>query len=250
MDYIRNMKKFTPFLALAATVLAAPLMLVSADSHAQSAYQPSSVVELYTSQGCSSCPPADKLLGELIEDKEVLGLSFPVTYWDYIGWKDTFGNKDHDVRQARYKREFGSRYVYTPQMVVGGENHKVGSDRSGVRSLIAGFAGHAQKLPLTWTFKDDILDVTLPDGDGEATIWLVDIDSQSDVAIGRGENSGETVTYHNIVRKIRSIGEWDGTSKTVSLNLAEMREMGRDGCALIIQEAGHGPIIAALNVEL
>ncbi len=244
------MKKTSPFLTLAATLLAAPLMLASVNAQAQSAYQPSSVVELYTSQGCSSCPPADKLLGELVEDKEVLGLTFSVTYWDYIGWKDTFGNKDHDVRQAKYKREFGSRYVYTPQMVVGGENHKVGSDRSGVKSLIASFAGHAQELPLTWSFNNDSLQVTLPEGEGEATIWLVDIDKKGEVAIGRGENSGETITYHNVVRKIRSIGEWDGSSQTVNLDLAEMREMGRDGCALIIQKAGHGPIIAALNVEL
>ncbi len=244
------MKKSSQFLTLAAALLAAPLMMVSWDVQAQSAYQPSSVVELYTSQGCSSCPPADKLLGELIEDKEVLGLSFPVTYWDYIGWKDTFGNKDHDVRQTKYKQEFGARYVYTPQMVVGGENHKVGSDRSGVKSLIAGIAGHAKELPLSWSFNNDSLEVTLPKGEGDATIWLVDIDRKRDVAIGRGENSGETITYHNIVRKIRSVGEWDGSSQTVVLDLAEMREMGRDGCALIVQKAGYGPIIAALNVEL
>ncbi|PHQ67056.1 MAG: DUF1223 domain-containing protein [Sneathiella sp.] len=231
--------------ALSMTLMAAPAMVL-----AQSAHQPSSVVELYTSQGCSSCPPADRFLGELVQDKDILGLTFAVTYWDYIGWKDTFGSKDNDLRQVGYKQEFGSRYVYTPQMVIDGKDHKVGSDRSGVRSLIENSAGHAQQLPLTWTFSDNKLEVQLPAGEGEATIWLADIDRSNDVDIGRGENTGHKITYHNVVRKLRSLGNWNGNAKTIVLDLAEMRAMGRDGCALIIQKTGQGPIIAALNVEL
>jgi len=250
IHYISLMKKFSlqsvfALSALGMTLIAAPTLVL-----AQSAHQPSSVVELYTSQGCSSCPPADKILGELVQDKDILGLTFSVTYWDYIGWKDTFGNKDNDNRQVYYKQEFGSRYVYTPQMVVGGKEHKVGSDRSGIKSLIADNAGHAQQLALSWAFNDDMLEVQLPEGDGEATIWLVDIDRSNDVSIGRGENTGQKITYHNVVRKLRSLGNWDGSAQKIVLDLAEMREMGRDGCALIIQQGGHGPIIAALNVEL
>jgi hypothetical protein len=237
-----------------ATVLFATAgMLVWANvtiANAQSAHQPKSVVELYSSQGCSSCPPADKFLGELITDKEILGLTFSVTYWDYIGWKDTFGNKDNDSRQANYKKQFSSRYVYTPQIIVGGTKHKVGSDSHGVKSLINDQSGHAKMLPLTWEFSGDTLDIKLPDGDGEATIWLVDINRQSEVDIGRGENSGRKITYYNIVRQIRSLGIWNGKAETVSLDLAEMKKNGRDGCALIVQRNGYGPIIAALNVEL
>ncbi|MAZ03159.1 MAG: DUF1223 domain-containing protein, partial [Sneathiella sp.] len=137
-------------------------MTISVSSvSAESAHQPTTVVELFTSQGCSSCPPADKLLGELIEDENILGLSFSVTYWDYIGWKDIFGSVDNDARQVGYRGEFNSRYVYTPQLVVDGVDHMVGSDRSGVTALIKKQAGTAKPLPLQWSFKGDELVVTL-----------------------------------------------------------------------------------------
>jgi len=244
------MIKLRPLTAFTAAVFALPILFASADSFSQGAIQPSAVVELFTSQGCSSCPPADRLLGELIQDKEILGLSYSITYWDYIGWKDTFGSKDNDLRQAHYKQEFGSRYVYTPQMVVGGEDHKVGSDRAGVKSLIAETAGHAKSLPLTWNFKDDKLAVELPEGEGGATVWLVDLDHVKEVAVGRGENSGENLVYHNVVRKIRSVGDWDGSAQIIVLDLAELRDNGHDGCALLVQKSGYGPIIAALNINL
>ena len=238
--------RFTLVLAIALS----GLNLLASSASAESAHQPSTVVELFTSQGCSSCPPADKLLGELVQDEDVLGLSFAVTYWDYIGWKDTFGDAANNERQASYKNTFNSRYVYTPQMVIGGKSQLVGSDSSGVKALIAENAGHALSFPLTWSFNGDKLDVMIPDGEGEATIWLVDLNHMADVDISRGENSGRIITYHNIVRHIRSIGEWNGTAKTVVLDLAEMRQSGRDGCALIIQKSGYGPILAALNVSL
>lgn len=246
------MKKYdlVSYVILIAAVIIVPVITGASRALAESAYQPSTVVELYSSQGCSSCPPADKFLGELVQNRDILGLTFSVTYWDYIGWKDTFGNKDNDYRQAYYKQEFGSRYVYTPQMIIGGKDHKVGSDQNGVKSLIKENAEHAQFLLLQWNFKGDTLEVDIPSGQGEATIWLVDIDHAKEVNIGRGENTGRTVVYHNVVRKIRSAGVWDGTAKKIKLDLAEMREMGRDGCALIIQKGQYGPIIAALNVML
>ncbi|MDF2366372.1 thioredoxin family protein [Sneathiella sp.] len=236
---------------LAVSCLSAVMMIVGAQSaSAQSAHQPSTVVELYTSQGCSSCPPADELLGDLIKDEKVMGLSFAVTYWDYIGWKDIFGSAANDDRQVEYRGRFNSRYVYTPQMVVGGKAHVVGSDRSSVNALIEKHTDHAKNLPLEWAFNGDILDVNLPAGSGAATIWLVDIDRIKDVDIRRGENTGRIITYHNVVRKIRSLGEWSGDAKTISLDLNEMRTEGRDGCALIIQQEGYGPILAALEVML
>lgn len=237
------------YLALICTVALIAMVSTTA-AIAQSAHQPSTVVELYTSQGCSSCPPADKLLGDLVKNDAVLGLSFAVTYWDYIGWKDVFGNSDNDDRQVEYRGRFNSRYVYTPQMVVGGKAHVVGSDRSSVNALIEKHADHAKSLPLEWAFNGDELNVDLPSGSGKATIWLVDIDRTKDVDIRRGENTGRIITYHNVVRKIRSLGEWAGDAKTIALNLEEMRAEGRDGCALIIQQEGFGPILAALEVML
>ncbi|MZR29483.1 DUF1223 domain-containing protein [Sneathiella litorea] len=239
-------------ISLVASIYVTVLMLAGGTgvALAESAHQPSTVVELYTSQGCSSCPPADKLLGDLVKDDTILGLSFAVTYWDYIGWKDIFGNPDNDDRQAAYRGRFNSRYVYTPQMVVGGEAHAVGSDRSTVEALLKKHADHAKSLPLVWAFENDRLDVTLPSRSGNATIWLVDIDGEKDVDIRKGENTGKIITYHNVVRKIRSLGSWTGDTKTVSLNLAEMRAEGRDGCALIVQQGDYGPILAALEVRL
>ena len=239
-------------LNILAFVFAVVMMTIAGaqSASAQSAHQPSTVVELYTSQGCSSCPPADKLLGDLVKDDRVLGLSFAVTYWDYIGWKDIFGNTDHDDRQVEYRGRFNSRYVYTPQMVVGGKDHVVGSDSSAVTALIKKHADHAKSLPLEWSFNGDQLDVTLPSGSGNATIWLADIDSAKDVDIRRGENTGRIITYHNVVRKIRSVGDWTGEMKIISLDLNEMRAEGRDGCALIVQQEGYGPILAALEVML
>ncbi|MCC3303671.1 DUF1223 domain-containing protein [Sneathiella sp. HT1-7] len=237
------------YLALICAV-ALMAMVSTTTAFAQSAHQPSTVVELYTSQGCSSCPPADKLLGDLIKNEAVMGLSFAITYWDYIGWKDVFGNPDNDDRQVEYRGRFNSRYVYTPQMVVGGEAHVVGSDQSGVNALIEKYADHAKNLALEWVFNGDELEVKLPSGSGNATVWLIDIDRTKDVDIQRGENTGRIITYHNVVRKIRSLGEWTGDERTVALNLAEMRAEGRDGCALIVQEKGYGPILAALEVML
>ena len=236
-------------IAMAVATLSGLTISVSSAS-AESAHQPTTVVELFTSQGCSSCPPADKLLGELIEDENILGLSFSVTYWDYIGWKDIFGTADNDARQVGYRGEFNSRYVYTPQMVVGGMDHVVGSDRSGVKSLIEKQADDLEPLPLQWSFKGDKFFVTLPKSDGEATLWLLDIDHVADVDIQRGENTGKIITYHNIVRKIRSLGDWDGSAQEISLDLAEMLTEGRDGCVLIIQQDIYGPILGALEIKL
>ena len=135
-------------------------------------------------------------------------------------------------------------------MVVGGEAHVVGSDQSGVNALIEKYADHAKNLALEWVFNGDELEVKLPSGSGNATVWLIDIDRTKDVDIQRGENTGRIITYHNVVRKIRSLGEWTGDERTVALNLAEMRAEGRDGCALIVQEKGYGPMLAALEVML
>lgn len=180
----------------------------------------------------------------------MLGLSFAVTYWDYIGWKDIFGSVDNDNRQVEYRGRFNSRYVYTPQMVIAGRDHVVGSDSTAINALIKRHADHAKSLVLKWTFSGNQLDVTLPQGTGTATVWLVDIDRSHDVDIDRGENTGRIITYHNVVRKIHSVGEWTGAMKTISLNLNEMRAEGRDGCALIVQQDGYGPILAALEVML
>ncbi len=236
---------------LASTICSA-LLLASFNVSAMEAHQPSTVVELYTSQGCSSCPPADALMGRLVEHggKEVLGLSFAVTYWDYIGWKDTFGRSENDIRQARYRDQMGARYVYTPQMVVAGENHFVGSDGAKLKEQLSRFDGHAKKLDLKWRIEGKKIHITLPQSDTPATLWQVDIDHLKEVNIQRGENSGRQITYHNVVRNSERLQSWDGNPTEIVLDMAELEHQGRDGCALLVQKGESGPIIAALQIDL
>ncbi|MBL4907004.1 MAG: DUF1223 domain-containing protein, partial [Sneathiella sp.] len=178
--------------------------------------QADTVVELFTSQGCSSCPPADKIMGELVKNPAILGLSYAVTYWDYIGWKDIFGSPKNDERQVRYRDRMKARYVYTPQMVIAGEEHFVGSNAAQLKNKLQQFQGHAKAIPLKWYFEGSTLKVELPASQAKAVIWQVDIDHNKPVKIRRGENTGKVLTYHNVVRDTRKIGTWNGQKKIIS----------------------------------
>jgi len=203
---------------------------------------PKAVVELFTSQGCSSCPPADAFLGELKARDDLIVLSLPVDYWDYLGWKDTFGKPEHSERQYAYSRARGDRRVYTPQIIVNGGDHYVGSHRSEVERAIS-----ATELPLDVSIRsqDGSINIAIAGADLQAdhtTIRLVTFISAAQVAIGRGENRGHTITYNNIVRSMRPIGMWKGEAMTVSLPRDEILGEDVDGCAVIVQEdAKDGP---------
>ncbi len=225
-------------------------MLFAAIGQARDARQVDTVIELYTSQGCSSCPPADQLMGTLTENTSVLGLSFSVTYWDYIGWKDTFADPENDLRQTLYRDQMNERYVYTPQMIVGGISHFVGSSSEQLETHLKTLKGHARKINLSWRFIDGDIEIILPQTSTGATLWQMDVDYRKKVDIGRGENSGRSVTYHNIVRNIDKLGEWDGSPTTLRLKLDDLQAKGRDACALLVQEQNHGPIIGALMIDL
>ncbi|MDH3195468.1 MAG: DUF1223 domain-containing protein [Hyphomicrobiales bacterium] len=201
---------------------------------------PKAVVELFTSQGCSSCPPADAFLGELKARDDLIVLSLPVDYWDYLGWKDTFGKPEHSERQYAYSRARGDRRVYTPQIIVNGGDHYVGSHRSAVKKAIG-----ETELPLEVLIKleDGSINITIAGADlrvGHTTIRLVTYTSAAEVAIGRGENRGHTITYNNIVRSMRPIGMWKGEAMTVSLPRDEILGEDIDGCAVIVQEDAEG----------
>ena len=215
------------------------------------------VVELYTSQGCNSCPPADAILGELAARDDVIALSFHIDYWDYLGWKDTFSSAESTKRQKQYAAFLGARGVYTPQMVIGGIAHAVGSRRARVEELIADVAAR----------EDQGLDVDLVEGapgevlvrigaaaaarewDRKSAVWLARFDSAQTVPIERGENAGRTITYHNVVRDIERIGWWKGEVLELSLQLADLREGGRDGCAVIVQKGSHGQVLGAAEMN-
>ena len=236
---------------IAALAAAASLQLLPAAAAAQDVPQ---VVELYTSQGCYSCPPADSLLGELAARDDVIGLSFHVDYWDYIGWKDPFATKDGTARQRVYAGTLNKRYVYTPQMVIAGTIDVVGSDRRAVDQAIGTARDSA---PFNLILRQDRGDngeitVSVPEAeyDGEADIWLVAYDDKHTTEILRGENRGKTLSYHNVVRDIRRVGTWSGEQVTIDLPAGEMASNGRDGCVVIIQAANQGPILGAAKLRL
>jgi hypothetical protein len=206
------------------------------------------VVELFTSQGCNSCPPADALLGDLSRRADVLPLSFHVTYWDRLGWPDTFGLKASTERQRDYARALGLSGVYTPQMVIGGRLDVVGS--SAPRVLRAIDLLESQGDPGPEVVVEDGK-VRLGGGDqGPATIWLIAFDDAHDVAIARGENGGRTLRYHNVVRAIERLGTWDGSPLTLPLPLERLAGEGRDGVAVLVQRKADGAILAATHIKL
>ncbi|MGH6921337.1 MAG: DUF1223 domain-containing protein [Geminicoccaceae bacterium] len=234
----------TPLLAVAAVFAAA--FFWPADG---AAAEPAPVVvELFTAQGCSSCPPADRLLGELAGRADVLPLSFHVTYWDRLGWPDTFGLEDSTRRQQLYAGWLGERRVYTPQMVIGGRIDVVGSARGRVLDAIELLQGHGEPGP-ELTVTGDRLSVAAG-GQGAAAIWLVAFDDHQDVTIERGENRGKTLRYHHVVRELARVGNWHGRPIEVGLPLGELAAAGRDGAAILLQRLSDGVILAAARVPL
>ena len=211
------------------------------------------VVELYTSQGCNSCPPADRLLGQLAKRDDLITLTFNVDYWDYLGWKDTLASPANTERQRHYAAAMRNRTVYTPQMVIGGRQHAVGSDRSAVEAAIETERLRANGRPeLRLEHRDGRVLIHLgPSGrdDTNATVWLVRYDQRRDVPIERGENAGDNLVYYNVVRDMRALGQWRGQAMEMDLSRAELAEGGRDGCAIIVQKGPVGPILAAASIE-
>ena len=203
------------------------------------------VVELFTSQGCSSCPAADRVLGELAKESRVIALSVPVDYWDYLGWKDTLALKGNTNRQRGYANVRGDREVYTPQVVVNGIMHVTGSDRAAIDRAIEQTSRDAltMRVPLALKITGDMLTVDVPAGadpQGPAEVWLVPITKKVPVAIERGENRGHTITYNNVVRRWVQLGKWNGDAQTYNVSIRDFLNGEIDSLAVIIQNGSNG----------
>ena len=213
------------------------------------------VLELFTSQGCSSCPPADALAGKLIGRSGVILLSLPVDYWDYLGWKDTFAQHAFSERQRLYAQARGDGQVYTPQVVVNGMRHAVGSELDSIEAAIAATktALRDKQVALKLVPEADGMTVEIGAapvalGTANATVLLADYTSSADVTIRHGENGGHKFTYYHIVRKLISVGVWTGKAQTIHLSKAAMTAAGSNGCAVLLQSADQGPILAAAQI--
>ena len=202
--------------------------------------EPRGVIELFTSQGCSSCPPADKLAGELARDPSLIVLSLPVDYWDYLGWKDTLALPGHTNRQRAYSKARGDREVYTPQVVVDGAVHALGSDKAAIEKAMRQTREQSSPLllPVTMERAGDKLTVHVAaskDEKGQAEVWLCPITKSIPVAIGRGENSGQTLTYTNVVRRWIKLGDWTGKAETFSVPVKDVLQTDIDSAAVVVQ---------------
>ncbi len=199
---------------------------------------PRAVIELFTSQGCSSCPPADKLVGELRNDPRLVVVSLPVHYWDYLGWKDTLADPRHTARQKAYSRMRGDGDVYTPQVVVNGTVHALGSDRAAIEGAVvtARDRGAQLSVPVQVAVANGQVSITVGKGNAGPTgeIWLWGVASAVPVAIRRGENKGRTITYSNVVRRWIKLGDWAGPG-TWTVPLAQVKAEMVDLVAVIVQ---------------
>jgi hypothetical protein len=198
------------------------------------------VVELFTSQGCSSCPPANAYLNEMVKQRrDVLALAFHVTYWDRLGWKDPFSLAAATDRQSVYGRRFGDG-SYTPEIVVDGAASAVGSDRDEVGSAIENAKRNGSTAAAVNVTKNgEQLSIDVGAGSGQGRILLIGFDHEHITEIRRGENSGATLTEANVVRSIRAVGQWSGAA----LRLNERFPEGQD--AAVVLEAADGRIIGA-----
>lgn len=226
---------------IAALVLALPV-------HSQTAREPV-VVELYTSQGCSSCPPADALLHELAARDDVLPLALHVDYWDYIGWKDKFARREHTRRQKGYARAGGRRMIYTPQMIIMGQEDVVGADAMQVESAIQKHQKQPRPVSLKLRRDGGQLAIRLQPGaqmaEARLLVQLVRFTPERTVSITRGELAGKTFTYANVVEDWQVAAEWNGAEAlelTVPLG-------GSQPAAVLVQEAPFGRIIAAARAD-
>lgn len=250
--------------ALVALLLAvAPLEAARAAMTAE----PAVVVELFTSQGCSSCPPADAFLGELAERKGLLVLSFHVDYWNYMGWKDPFSSPQMTQRQRGYAQHLGQRYVYTPQMVIDGAAQAEGAARTKIEALLVEARKGIDKkllirisrgginevkviLPARRMMEKKPADQAAAKVSKSATLWLVAYDDKHTTEIAKGENRGQTLSYHNVVRSLKPAATWAGKPIEVVLNLAEEIAAGYKNCAVLLQAGEGGRIIAAARLPM
>lgn len=213
--------------------------------------QPKAVLELYTSQGCSSCPAADALLGEYVRNGNVVGLTLPVDYWDYLGWKDTLADPRFTARQRAYSKSRGDGRIYTPQIVVNGLIHVNGAHASEIDHAIGKTAAKLSgaRVPVRVSSKGDkiVIDVgAVAEGDKarDGTVWLAFLRREIQVPVRKGENQGQMLTYYNVVREWKQAGSWNGHPMTIQVDRQSLKP-DVDSCAVLLQGGMTGPIVGA-----
>ena len=215
---------------------------------------PRAVVELFTSQGCSSCPPADQIVGELAKDPNVIALSMPIDYWDYLGWKDTLADSRFSARQKAYSHVRGDRNLYTPQMIVNGSAQVIGSDRAAIEGAIKNTskAEGVMSVPVTMTLSGKLINVSVEASKvpttGRGEVWICSVSKAVPISIGRGENRGQQITYYNVVRNLVKVGDWNGGAGSWTIPLENISRDGVDAAVVYVQDGNRekpGPMLGA-----
>jgi hypothetical protein len=228
------------------------LALLATSARAEPVTRHPIVLELFTSQGCSSCPAADKLLAEYAARTGVIALSLNVDYWDHLGWKDTLASAKYTKRQKAYAKSLGIGNVYTPQLVVNGMADAVGSSRSAIdKAIEAARAASPGTVPVKALAEGKLVLITIgaapadiASGATSATVWLALVEPKVDVMVKRGENSGRTLSYHNVVRDLSPIGMWSGKPMRIELPADTLLAPNRS-CAVFVQTGMAGRIVGA-----
>jgi len=222
-------------------------LLTSVNATALRAEQTPVVVELFTSQGCASCPEADEMLARLGSRENVIALALHVDYWDYIGWKDKFALSGFTKRQKGYAHVFDKRMIYTPQMVVNGVREVAGNRPMDVTDLVQAEAAKGLAVPLTIERSGDTLSISAPAEQdlADTDVILVRYTPSASVDIPRGENAGKTLSYSHIVTEWSDIGDWNGQSPLS----ATVPVSGASPIVVLVQEKGYGPIRAAARLR-
>ncbi|MBY5353226.1 DUF1223 domain-containing protein [Rhizobium leguminosarum] len=216
---------------IAGVVLSGPLQ--AADG------TPKGVVELFTSQGCSSCPPADAAFRKLVNQGDVIALAYHVDYWNYLGWADTLSSKENTERQYGYARTMGRSNVYTPQAIVNGRGHLAGADLNGINSKIDTFSseGNGLTVPISAAMRGDELEIKIGAGQGKANVVMVYFDKEKTIDVEKGENSGQKISYLHSVTNVETVGMWDGKATSLTLPASVLQRPQLEGCAILLQSA-------------
>jgi hypothetical protein len=204
--------------------------------------QPRAVVELFTSQGCSSCPPADKVIGDLAKDPTVIALSMPIDYWDYLGWKDTLADSRFSARQKAYSQVRGDRDVYTPQVIVNGATQVIGSDPVQIEAAIATTrkGESVMSVPVSVSVSGKHVNVSVAGTEAaraaHGEVWICSVAKAVPISIARGENRGRELTYYNVVRNWLKVGDWTGNAASWTLPLENISRDGVDAAVVYVQD--------------
>jgi hypothetical protein len=242
------------------TLLALAALLAPRPGRAESPAQGpqgNSLVELFTSQGCASCPPADALLAELAEKPGIVALSYSVDYWNYLGWHDTLSSAANSDRQREYARARGDGRVYTPQVVVDGLMHVNGSDEKAIDRAMQDTSARLADIRVSVSMHADgdtlVIDVGAAQDKSytrAATIWLAVAKEKETVSVTRGENRGRNLSYHHPVRELSPVGMWKGEAMTLHLPLKDLKTMGGDCLVALVQVENSGPVLGAAEYEV